>query len=288
MQVEVFVVNAFTSAGQGGNPAGVVLSAEQYSDADMQLIATEMALPETAFVLPSTDCDLAVRFFAPTAEVDFCGHATVATFSLLKQKGLLGKPAVVQQTKAGNLAVKIADTGEVEMTQLLPTFDTVLPASEVAGLLGIAESDIGQTALPVQILSTGLRDIFVPVVNEDVLNAIKPDNSSLASFNRMTNTVGVHAFTLNTCDELITASCRNFAPLYGIKEESATGSASGALACYLSRYADRFDGVYLFEQGKAMGQASRLVARVTKEKDAISQVVVSGYGTLVKSVHVSI
>ncbi|HTR80671.1 MAG TPA: PhzF family phenazine biosynthesis isomerase, partial [Bacteroidota bacterium] len=80
--VAVKHVDAFTTTAFTGNPAAVVLEAEHLSEEQMQRIAREMNLPETAFVLPasSKQADLRIRWFTPTNEVDLCGHATIASF----------------------------------------------------------------------------------------------------------------------------------------------------------------------------------------------------------------
>lgn len=292
MKVEVFVVNGFTHNGQGGNPAGVVLDAAGLRDEDMQRVATGMGLSETAFLLPSDQQDYQVRFFTPTSEVDFCGHATVATYSLLWRKRLLKKPAVAQQTKAGVLAVRVEDDGRVLMNQALPVFGQTLDAASLAAVLGLAPSDIIDTGLPVQILSTGLADIMVPVVSEAALARIQPNLPVIAALNRSTGSIGVHAFTLDSADPTLSAHCRNFAPLVGIDEETATGSSCGALACYLSHHlrgpANRFGHEYLFEQGKTMGNPSRLSASVTLHSGEIVGIVVGGYGSDARLVEVSL
>lgn len=83
-QVDVFTTNFFS-----GNPAGVVVDANQIPDESKQSIAREMNLSETAFVSHSNLADFKVQFFTPNAEVDLCGHATIATFSALYEEGKL-------------------------------------------------------------------------------------------------------------------------------------------------------------------------------------------------------
>ncbi|MCB0334808.1 MAG: PhzF family phenazine biosynthesis protein, partial [Bdellovibrionales bacterium] len=83
MEIEVFVVSAFGMNESGGNPAGIVLDAQGLSDSQMLQIAAEVGLSETAFLSPSDSCDFRLRFFTPVSEVGLCGHATIATYSLL-------------------------------------------------------------------------------------------------------------------------------------------------------------------------------------------------------------
>ena len=100
----------------------------------------------------------------------------------------------------------------------------------------------------------------------------------IANLSREKNAVGVHAFTLTT-ESGVTAICRNFAPLYGIDEESATGTASCALACYLFKY-HRQQPQYIFEQGHNMGAISRIVVNLSYHGNVIDSVFVGGYGYL--------
>jgi len=83
MDIIIYQVDAFTDKPFGGNPAGVVTDARSLTDENMQKIAMEMNLSETAFVISKGDNNYQVRFFTPKCEVDLCGHATIATFYTL-------------------------------------------------------------------------------------------------------------------------------------------------------------------------------------------------------------
>ena len=85
--IKVYTLNAFTDDVSGGNPAGVVLDADNLTEKQMQGIAKKVGFSETAFVMSSDSADFRVRFFTPSDEVDLCGHATIATFKLLLLKG---------------------------------------------------------------------------------------------------------------------------------------------------------------------------------------------------------
>jgi len=283
MKTEVHIVNAFTLNGGGGNPAGVVLDATGLDARQMQAIATRLALSETAFVCPSEEADMEVRFFTPTSEIDFCGHAIVATFATLRQNGLLQKSSFQLKTRLGNLPVVLGDDGEVSMHQALPVFGDCLDAARVSDILGIAAEEIRAPRLPIQIVSTGLRDVMVALRDESVLARIKPDFDAMARFNRESDSVGFHVFALAEPGSPVTARCRNFAPLFGIEEESATGSSAGALACYLNQHLDPRQLAYQFEQGHGMGRPSRLSARISRLSDRISSVVVGGCARIVES-----
>jgi len=89
MANHIYRVTAFSDSAHGGNLAGVVLDADSLSEEQMLKIAKEVGYSETAFVMKSTKADFKVRFFTPTDEVDLCGHATIATFNLLRDLGAI-------------------------------------------------------------------------------------------------------------------------------------------------------------------------------------------------------
>ena len=287
MQIEVATVNAFTQDNSGGNPAGVVLAAGDLNTEQMQQIARQMGLSETAFVLASEQADFEVRFFTPSAEVDFCGHATVAVFHLLYLQKVLTPGSYNQLTKAGKLEVTIAADGSVIMQQQLPSFLQSFAATEIAPMLGISPSIITDTGLPITAISTGLVDLMIPV-SSGSLDSVIANQPLIADFSRQHSLVGMHLFELSAADEDYSASCRNFAPAFAIDEESATGSASGALACYLATYHDQRATEFVFEQGRKMGASSRLSASIEKQLNTISSVRVGGQAQFIDSISITL
>ena len=102
MSVEVQVVNAFVDGDTGGNPAGVVVDADALTALQKQSIARQVGLSETAFVSASNTATVKLEFFTPTRQIPHCGHATVATFSLLRQRGLIGEGRLSKETIEGD------------------------------------------------------------------------------------------------------------------------------------------------------------------------------------------
>ena len=263
--------------GKGGNPAGVVLNADNLSYDEKLKIAQAVGYSETAFVSKDEEVDFEVSFFTVTDEVNFCGHATLATFSTLFSKNLISAGKYKQRTKAGILSVNVEENGRVVMEQACPTYLQTFEYKDIAQLIGLPLDILSLIKLPIEVISTGLHDVIVPVPL-GCLDKLEVDNEKLSEFCEKYDLIGMHAFELNDSDSEFTASCRNFAPLFGIPEESATGSSSGALACYLVKHvfagAETFD--FVFEQGRAMGCASRLSASVKLEKGQVSKVEVGG------------
>ena len=122
----------------------------------------------------------------------------------LLNKGLVMLGRYTQETGAGILNVEVKEDTAIFMSQSSPKFCEIVDANEIADSLNTSVNNI-RTDMPVQIVTTGLRDIMFPIKSIDVLDSLYHSN----------------------------AYCRNFAPLYGIPEESATGTSNGALACYL-------------------------------------------------------
>ena len=255
MPTKLYVVNAFTAHSKHGNPAGVVLGAEAMDEKKMLAMAAEVDLSETAFVSSSDTAAYRVRFFTPTVEVPLCGHATIATWSLLHQLGQVTTGTHMQETNAGLLQVTIRDDGLTFMEQAEATFFETIAPTDIAPLLGIPV-DTFHAGLSPRIVSTGIRDLLVPVNNTSVLGTLQPDLEAIAAFSRQHDISGFHVFAMDGSSQSL-ASARNFAPADGIPEESATGTSNGALLCYLKHEGVLPErDVYRIEQGEAMGQLS--------------------------------
>lgn len=279
MNTLIYIVNAFTKDGKGGNPAGVVLDAEGLNEEMMQHIASEVGLSETAFVSNFNGKSVDVRFFTPTSEIEFCGHATLALFHVLKSAKNLAVGEYSEFTQVGEIKVIIAQDGMIVMQQNPPQFQERFAIQEIAEMLNVEENIITDTTLPIQVVTTGLRDVLVPVCSGS-LNKIIPNDELIFEFSKKHDLVGLHVFEIQPPNSEYAVSCRNFAPYYGIQEESATGSSTGALACYLSHYVDNVPGKLKILQGQAMGLASELFTWVNKEQTSAYSVQVGGFAEI--------
>ena len=273
--VDVYVAAAFSKDDKGGNKAGVVLGRSELTSVQKAAIAKEMGYSETAFVLDSNKADFKLQYFTPTEEVPLCGHATIAAFSTLKLLNMLDKTDCTIETETGILNIHIKDDGLILMEQNCPAYLEVLD-SDI--FMGCIEKGFIDHRFPIQIVSTGLNDIMLPVDSAEHLEQLSPDFEMIANMSKEKEVVGVHAFTMIKESD-VTAICRNFAPLYGIDEESATGTASCALACYLFKYY-KHQPQYIFEQGHNMGEISRIVVNLSYHENVIDSVFVGGYGYL--------
>ncbi len=273
--MELYTVDAFTDVPLGGNPAGVALFQDKLPDeAEMRRVAAQVGYSETAFLRRIAPDRFEVRYFTPVEEVALCGHATVGSFSLLLQKGLIeGGRTYIAQTGAGDIRVDIA-AGLVWLDMAVPKELGQLSDADASALLsmyGLEEGAFG--TLHPAMVDTGLPDIMMPLANPALLAALKPDMEAISALSKRLNVTGVHAFALASDG----VHCRNFAPLYGIDEESATGTSNGALTYYLYRRGlVQPDATNLFIQGEAMGKPSKIYSRLSVSRDGSVSIRVGG------------
>ena len=289
MKVQTYILNSFGKSVDGGNPAGVVLEADNLSEKEMKKIASIIGLSETAFVMKSKMADVKVRFFTPIEEVDICGHATIATFSLLANKGIVESGEYTQETKAGILKVNVNEDLSIMMNQNKPIYGEVLDRELIAETLNISTESFMEN-LPIQIVSTGLKDIMIPVKSIEILNNIKPNFDAISKVSEKYNVVGYHIFTLETIENSV-AQCRNLAPLYGIDEESATGTSNGALACYLFKYGKVSSCKQInmtMEQGYSMNKPSKINVELKVKNNEVIDIKVGGSAFNLKEMEIEI
>ncbi|MCK1989831.1 PhzF family phenazine biosynthesis protein [Lysinibacillus fusiformis] len=239
-KIEFFYVDAFTTETFGGNPAGVIPNAENLTDEDMQKIANELNLSETAFLLPTSNADAnyKIRYFTPTKEVDFCGHATLGTAWLMatKYNWIDKDDKIVFESNIGLIPVKwLMENNEltrVSMTQVRPQVKSIdISPVVVANLVGIHETEIDDR-YPIKIANTGVPHLMVPVKTRQAIDQAEPNLNELKKMNNDFNISTTHLFTFDTNGQFDIYT-RDFCPNIGIDEDPVTGAANGALGGYL-------------------------------------------------------
>ncbi|MBS4539301.1 PhzF family phenazine biosynthesis protein [Clostridium sp. D2Q-11] len=272
MEIIMYLVDAFSDKKFSGNPAGVIPDAKGLSSQDMQRIATEINLSETAFVQKIDEDNYKVRFFTPTQEVDLCGHATIATFYTLASKGYLKgidneTKRYYQHTKAGKLYVDVyCSDGEIDnifMEQASPKLIGQLDEVDellVSMNINIDELGLESKKIKSQIISTGLPDLMVPIKNKETLNKIEIDYNKVTKLSKKLDVTGIHAFTI----EKGQVYTRNFAPLVGINEEAATGTANGALFYYLRENNIINKDKITIKQGEILNRPSEILCKISE------------------------
>ena len=278
VSVSVTVVNAFVDGHEGGNPAGVVLDADTLTPGQKLAVARQVALSETAFASRSDVADVKLEFFTPARQIAHCGHATVATFSLLRERGLIGKGRASKETIDGVREIDIEE-GLAFMEQSAPRYAELLP-EQVDGALESLRIGRGALAdgLSPCVVSTGNSFLMVPLRDEEQLRSLAPDFAAIERMSDALDLVGYYPFVRRPSATGRHASTRMFAPRYGIREEAATGTAAGPLACYLFDRAGESAVTLHIEQGRLMGvpSPSVLTARLEVQSSKITRLFVGG------------
>ena len=299
LQFDVFTDRAFS-----GNPLAVFPEADEIDSDVMMKIAREMNLSETVFVLKSKSDDVLrhLRIFTPTREIPFAGHPIVGTWTCLAQEGVVPLPdggngwqRIFHEVGIGVLPVDIEFKDgrpvQVVMTQgkfeILHEIDDAHEQAEVARALGLAREDLDES-LPIQVITTGLSCLAVPIRSLADLRDVHVNTSLLAEIYTRHGGTGCHAFTRETLEVGASrAHARFFAPADNIPEDPATGSACGALGAYLVHHGalslEPEDGRYKFviEQGDFIHRPSRINLNVKGEAGRVEEVKVGGPAVLV-------
>ena len=266
---------AFTSDPAGGNPAGVVLDADDLDEARMQQIAAEVGYSETAFVLRAGRHapDYGLRFFSPLAEVAFCGHATIATSVALAESGAGGPFRF--ETKAGGIEVTTGRDAGVIRASLRSVPAHSRPVSSDALLEALEalrwSTDDLDPDYPPQVAYAGNDHLVLATKTRQRLSHLDYD---FAALKELCDREGWTTLQLFWPDGDSVFHSRNPFPAGGVVEDPATGASAAALGAYL-RQIERLprSASFTVVQGEDMGRPSQL--HVTLDADS-PRVTVSG------------
>ncbi|MBA3896463.1 MAG: PhzF family phenazine biosynthesis protein [Sphingomonadaceae bacterium] len=264
-------VDVFTETRFGGNPLAVFTDAQGMSDAEMQRLATEFNLSETTFVLPPADPahTARVRIFNPAYEMPFAGHPNVGTALVLAEAGRDRDGTMVFEEIAGLVRVRIersggATTATIEAPEPVSA-GPELPVDAIAACLSLEAGAIVTARHPPIVASVGHPFVFVEVALQPLSRAT-PD---IAAFRKTLaahmpdGRLAIHVYARDG-DALAT---RMFAPLIGIVEDPATGSANAALGALLLSLGSEKERRWDVTQGVEMGRPSRLALRAWRAAD---------------------
>lgn len=171
MDISVYVASAFSKNNIGGNKAGVVLNEPTLTNTQKMAIAKQLGYAETAFLTESNCADYKLEYFTPKEEIDLCGHATIGTFAILMHLNKIHKSQYTIETNSGVLTITLKD-GTIFMEQNQPTFYEVIPPNNLTGCFDL---NLLNANYPIQIVSTGLKDILIPIKSEADLYALEPN-----------------------------------------------------------------------------------------------------------------
>ncbi|HEV8359612.1 MAG TPA: PhzF family phenazine biosynthesis protein [Candidatus Thermoplasmatota archaeon] len=280
-------VDAFTDAPLAGNPAGVVHGADTLSDREMQGLAREMNLSETAFILSPEDAgiDFELRYFTPTEEVELGGHATLASYHSLVEEKVLKLGAASNKfnhkNKSGIYGVEVRPRGAFEQIMMQmdkPSFGEDFDDDEkIAKLLGIEKKQL-HDELPAKTMNE--KTLLVPVDGLATLEKLDPDFTAIAKLKRKEKIEHLLPFTKETHDMGSNYHMRFFAPAIGINEDPVTGVGHARLAAYLVRHkvVKTTSGLASLtgEQGHFVGRPGKVTVEVRSEGQTIRDVRVGG------------
>ena len=268
---DVYQIDAFTELPFNGNSAGVVYS-DDLNKEEMQLIAREFNVSETAFISKSKEADFNLRWFTPSVEVKLCGHATIASVHYLVQKGLIKNNSTVTFNTLSGILNCSAVNGVYSLQLPVPTLSVFEgDKKEIISALG-SEKIINTEKFPFIIDDGGYLYIYISTLNE--LMNIKPDYKALLDLSYSGKGYdAITLFTLETMEKGNNAHLRFFAPYYGINEDPVTGSANGPLLLVLQHLGlveENTEGkTYTFEQGDIMGRKGRISVSYSHSKNEL-------------------
>ena len=284
--IAVKQVDAFTTKPFTGNPAAVVLSANGLTEKEMQHIAREMNLSETAFILPPSgkQADLRIRWFTPTNEVGLCGHATIASFHALAEENMHGmkKSGMYEfllETASGILPVSVTkDSG-------LATVKFTLPMPELVKSHGLKTDFFAPLGISIDDFDKRLpcvagMNAYLPMKRLSVLYDMQPNFDLLKKVIHQKKLLGVCVFSTETVERTSAFHSRFFAPNDGINEDPVTGIGNGPLGVYMVEHGlvGKSDGKIemVGEQGDIIGRPGRVKVVVEVERGKSKSVAIIG------------
>jgi len=288
MQLEFITVDVFTERAFGGNPLAVILDGRGVTTAQMQAIAAEFNLAETTFVLPPRDAahTAEVRIFTPRAEMPFAGHPNVGTAFVLAREGEgkgrpVGEPLIFEE-KAGLVRLDLIKDGttvvgaRVAPPQLLTRGDDIAP-DIVAAACSLNAADIETKSHMPCLASCGLPLVFAEVKTRAALAAARPRTEIFTESLPMERATGILLYVKDQSAGF-DLQVRMFAPLYGVPEDPATGSANVALVGLLASLRPERDVSLRLRiaQGVDMGRPSLLEAAAEKRDGKLTALSIGG------------
>ncbi len=283
MLFEFVTVDVFTDRRFGGNPLAVLPDASGLTSAQMQAIAGEFNLSETTFVLPPKDAahSAEVRIFTPRAELPFAGHPNVGTAFVLARRGHPHDPLLFEE-EAGLVPLELLHEGGAPVGARLTAPRPLSRGAEitpdiVAAACSLAADDIETRHHAPGIASCGTAFIFAELKTRRALAAARPQAEIFARSFPIDGATGIHLYVREEAGG-IDLRARMFAPLHGVPEDPATGSANVALAGLLAslRPEPDLDLHWRIAQGVEMGRPSLLDASAVKRGGRVTETRIGG------------
>jgi len=293
MTYRYFICDVFTNQRFSGNPLAVLPDAEGLTDIQMQQIAREFNFSETTFVFPpQLGQTRRVRIFTPAREIPFAGHPNIGTAFTLAQEGAFGPIGgglnIVFEEAAGLVPISINrdQQGEISCELNAPEplrLGQIVSPAFIATILNLDESDICSNNHRPQEASVGLEFLFVELDSHAALQRASINLEQLRALADQGLSPHIHLYVMS--DDEFNIKARMFAPLDGVLEDPATGSANCALVAMLTHYDSADDGDFRWRisQGVEMGRPSVLHGRTKKRNGTVTGVWMAGNSVLVST-----
>jgi trans-2,3-dihydro-3-hydroxyanthranilate isomerase len=289
--LDYFIVDVFTSEALKGNPLAVVMNTAGLTAERMQAIAREFNLSETTFVERGPEEaerreGVRVRIFTTQEELNFAGHPTLGTASVLRLLDAGEGGTVKLKLNVGVVPVKFSN-GEAlgavrgEMTQPDPEFGAELEAGKVARLAGLQADDL-DPALPPQVVSTGTAFAIVPLKSVEALSRLKVNHEETTPWLRERGARWFYVLAPESVQDENGAKCWRARMQFYNGEDPATGSAAGcAISHLVGRGAVAGGETIRLSQGVEMGRPSLLLLSARRIDGRVTDVRVGGSTVLV-------
>lgn len=250
VKIPVKIVKAFTTDPHAGNPAGVIINDIGLDATQMQKIAKQIGVSESVFVTQNNDLHN-LRYFSPTKEMDFCGHATIAAYHTI---GLKVPSAVSFETRLGFKRIAMCKQGlyVIDMGKLEHHY-AMKETSLIADLIGIKKEDVQG----VEVFSVGVPKLLIKLSNLNMLLNLQPKFTEISDFCQQTGIRGFYPYTQETLLADSTFHARQFNPWAGINEDPITGVAGAALGAWYGKDC-------IVEQGYSMNAFGRMFVEVNE------------------------
>lgn len=281
VEPEIIVVNVFTDLGRGGNPCPIALDAASMSTEQMQAVARRYG-HESAFLIPPADRQSPhrLRYFVPAHEMEMCGHATLGTGWLLRERGLVPPSVMTFQTLAGEVTIDLLAT-HVRISQPCARVEPLDAAAQAAvlGVLNLSPGTLANTRICNA--STTRPKTLIPLASAEVLDGLQPRFEEMALLCERIGSTGLYPF-VQDADDPLTFHARQFPKASGYPEDAATGIAATALFGALPDFGIQVPvgGAISVRQGKAMGRPSLMYVERQSEESVAAGCWLSGDVTL--------
>lgn len=288
---EYVTLDVFTDKMFGGNPLAVLPDGRGLTTEQMQAIAREFNYSETTFVLPPDDENNTrkVRIFTPMAEIPFAGHPNVGTAVALARLGVLGEVIAGQrilfEEAAGVVSLILrGNGGEIDAAEFIAPvinrFEDEVPVDEAAEALGLAPDAIVSAQHAPRVVSSGVRFLYVQLKDLDALSASEAAPIPVTRISATRGLDGVFPYVLfdDRSKNGVDVRARMYAPMHGVMEDPATGSANAGLGNLLASLSEEQDATLQWSvaQGIEMRRPSRLHVTAERRQGKVVEVRVAG------------